>query len=54
MFSQFARKLLFFEIIKTYLQHLYKTSHTPYFFHFIHDFRECSHNSLVEKGFYNF
>ena len=47
MFSQFARKILFSEI-----KHIYNTLYIIYtrFCHCIRDFRECSHNSLVEKG----
>ena len=51
MFSQLARKLIFSEI-----KHIYNTLYTvnTHFSHYIRDFRESSHNSLVGKGFYNF
>ena len=47
MFSQLARKLIFSEI-----KHIYNTLYTvnTRFFHYIRDFRESSHNSLVGKG----
>ena len=51
MFSQFARKVLFSEI-----KHTYNNLYIIYtrFSHYIRDFREHSHNSLMGRGFYNF
>ena len=51
MFSQFARKVLFSEI-----KHIYNTLYTVYtrFSYCIRDFRKCSHNSLMGRGFYDF
>ena len=53
MFSQFARKLLFSRKIMKRMYNILQLFTHP-FPQFIHDFRECSPNSLVGKGIYDF
>ena len=53
-FSQYSLESPFSGKIKRIYKQFYtKHFYTP-FFRCIHDFRKCSHNSLVKKGFYNF